>query len=89
MLNFLGGNLLCMIFFPLLFWGCMPYGIFSVPLLVLRTIRILHIVPMMLYVLAYFELLFLSLVGLTVCSCSIIIQICICRMIGGDEFLIV
>ena len=45
--------------------------------------------PMMIYCLAYCELLLFSLVGLTVCSCSRIIQIYVCRLIGRDELLIV
>ena len=56
-----------------LFLGCMPYGICSVPLMVLCTIQILHVVPTMLYNLAYHELLFLYLVGIIVCDCNTII----------------
>ena len=69
------------------FWVCMPYGICSVPFMVLCTICIIHVVPMMLYWLAYFELLFFSLVGLTVCGCDKVLQICRCRLIGVEEFL--
>ena len=83
-----GGALLCLIFVPLLFWVCMPNVICSFPWLVQCTIRILRVVPMMLYHLAYFGLILFSLVGLEACGCSQIIQICACRLIGGDEFLI-
>ena len=83
-----GETLLSMIFVPLLFLGCMLYVICSVPYLVLCTSRNLHVVPMMLYLLDYRELLFLYLVWLTVCSCNRIIQICGCRLIGGEELLI-
>ena len=38
--------------------------------------------------LAYCELLLLSLVGIVVCGCSQIIQIYVCKLIGGDKFLI-
>ena len=71
--------------FPLLFWGCMPYGICSVTYLVQSTIPLLHVVPMMLYILGHYGLLILSLVGVVVCSCIWIFQICACRLIGGDE----
>ena len=81
--------LLCLIFSPLLFWGFMTYAIFSVPLMVLCTSRLIHVVPMIIYCLDYCELLFLSLVGLTVRSCNEILQICGCRLIGGEELLIV
>ena len=87
--SFFGGKtLLYLIFFPLLFWVCMPYGICIVPLLVLFNRRLLHVVPMMIYCLAYFELILLSLVGLTVCGCNQIIQICGCWLIGGKKLLI-
>ena len=84
----LGKTLLCLIFSSLLSWGCMPYVICSVPLLVLCTICILHVVPTIIGCLDYCEWLLLSLVGLTVCGCKHIIQICGCRMIVGEEFLI-
>ena len=84
----LGKNLLCMILSPLLFWGCMSYIICSVPLIVLYNSHLLHVVNMILYSLAYCEWLFLSLVGLTVCGCNNILQICGCRLIGGEEFFI-
>ena len=57
--------------------------------MVLCTSLILHVVPMMLYRLAYCELLFLSLVGLTMCGCNQILQVCARRLIGGGKFLIV
>ena len=89
MLNYFGKNLLCLILFPLLFWGCIPYGICSGTFLVLCTIRLLHVVLMILYSLDYSKLLILPLVGLTVYSCNRILQICGFRLIGGEEFLIV
>ena len=79
----LGRNLLCLILFTLLFWGCMPYGIYSVPLMVLCTGHIIRVVPMMIYCLAYCELLFLYLVGLMACRCNWMIQIGWCRLIDG------
>ena len=89
MLKVLGGKSTVSEIFMLLFWGCMPYIICRVPWLVQRTIQIFHILTMMLYSLAYCELQFLSLVGIMVCGCSWILQICACSLIGGDEFLIV
>ena len=46
-------------------------------------------VNMILYCLDYCELLFLSLVGLMVCGCNQILHICVYRLIGGDEFMII
>ena len=86
-IHLLGGSLLCLRSVPLLFWVCMPYVIFSDPWLVRCTIRILRVVPMMSYILAYCVLLILSLVGIEVCCCSQILQIFVCKLIGGDEFL--
>ena len=84
-----GKTLLCLIVVPLLFWERTIYGICSVPWLVVLNIQFIHVVTMMLYLLEYFELRFLSLVGLTVYGCYQIIQICVCRLIGGDGFLTV
>ena len=81
---FLGGTLLCLRFIPLFIWGCMPYEICSVTWLVQCNSHIIHVVPIMIYRLAYCEFLFLSLVGLVVCICSRTIQICMHRLIGGD-----
>ena len=67
----------------------MAFVICSVPYLVRCTSRFLHIVPMMFYILDYCVLLIMSLVGLVVCSCSQILQIYVCKMIVGYEFLIV
>ena len=88
MLNSWGGGLLCLIFVQLFWGGYRTYGIFGVPWLVLYTIQIHHVVPMMIYSLAYCGLQILFLVGLAVCGCSLNIQIYVCNMIGGDEFLI-
>ena len=85
--TFWGKNIPCLILVPLLFCGCITYGICSVTWLVLCTIRIIHVVKMMLYHLAYCELLFLLLLGLTVCGCNQSIQIYGCRLIGGDKLL--
>ena len=49
---------------------------------------ILHVVPMMFYILAYFVLLVFSLMGILLCSCSQIIQIYACTLIGWDELFI-
>ena len=73
----------------LYFGGCIPYGICSDPWLVQYTNWVLHVVPMMFYPLAYFVLLILSLMGLVLCGCSQILQICGCNLIGGDELFIV
>ena len=56
--------------------------------MVICTIRVLHVVPMMFYLLAYFGLLLLSLVEIEVCGCNRILQIYTCKLIGGDELLI-
>ena len=89
MLNFLGKAILCQILFPLLSWGCMPYGICGVPFLVQCTSHLLRVVPMMCGRLACYELLLVSQTGLTVCGLNQIIQICGYRLIGGEDFLIV
>ena len=88
-LNFLGKTIMRLIFFPLLFWGCMIYRICSVLLMVLCTIHLLHVLHMMIYFLAYCELLLLSLVGLRLFVSNPILQICGCMLIGGEELLIV
>ena len=79
----------CHIFYPLLSWGCMYYGIYSVPFMVRCTSSILHVVPMMHIHLEYHELLILSQVGLTVCGCNQNLQIFEYRLIGEEKFLIV
>ena len=89
MLDFGGETLPCLRFVLLLFLGCMPYGIYSVPWMVTYTSRFLHVVPRMIYFLSYCKLLFLSLAGLMVCGFNQILQIYVCRLIGGDELLIV
>ena len=76
---------MCMILVLLFLGGCMSYDICSVFFLVLCTIRLIHVVPMMLYQLDYCELLSLFLAGITVCSCNRILQICVYKLIGGDE----
>ena len=52
------------------------------------TSRVLHVVPIMSSLFYYCGLLLLSLVELAVCGCSQIIQIYVCKLIGGDEVLI-
>ena len=49
MLISLGETLLCLRFVLLLFWGCMPYGIYIFPWMVQYTRRFLHVVPMIIY----------------------------------------
>ena len=66
----------------------MPHGICIIPWIIQCTRRILHVVPIMLYWLAFCGWLILYLVVLAVSSCSQILQICACKLIGGDEFLI-
>ena len=83
-----GGAILCQRLVLLLFWGCIPYVIHTVPWIVWFTIWIIHVVPIMLYPLAYLRLLLLSLVWLAVCGCSQILQIYLCRLIVRDELLI-
>ena len=68
--------------------GGMPYSIFSYQCMVRCTSWVLHVVPMMSYLLGYCELLLFSLVGIAVCCCSQILQRYVCNLIGGDEFLI-
>ena len=80
---------LVLIFSLLLYWRYMPDGIYSVPLLVICTRRLIHLVPMMRGSLYYCKWIFLYQVGITVCGWNTIIQICGCRLIGGEEFLIV
>ena len=75
-------------FFPICFWGCIHYGIFSVPWLVQGNRTLLHVVSMMLYCLAYCVLILLSLVRIEVCGCIQMIKICACRTICGDELFI-
>ena len=82
--NVLGKTLLCLILLTLLFWGCITYGICSVPFMVLCNRYLLHVATMMLYCLSYCELTSLYLVGITVFVCNQIIQICGCRLIGGE-----
>ena len=83
------GELYCVwYYFRCCFGGCMNYGIFSVTLLLLCHSHILHLVPMILYHLDYCLLLFLFLVGIMVCSCNRILQICECRLICREEFYI-
>ena len=89
MLNCFGEILLCQILSTLLSWGCIPYGICRFQLLFWCTIRILHVVTMMHVRLAYYELILLSQVGLTVCSCNQTLQICDYRLICGEELFIV
>ena len=52
----------------------MPYGICTFPLVVLCISQLLYVVAMILYSLTYFELLFLFLMGITVCGCNILIK---------------
>ena len=89
MLNCLGKNSTVSDICSALDWECLTYGISIVPLLVLCTNRLLHVVIMMIYHFAYYELLFLFLVGIMVYGCNQIIQICGRRMIGGEECLII
>ena len=89
MLNFWGGDSTVFYILSALFFVCIPYGIYSIPFMVLCTICILRVVSVMLYRLAYFGLLFLSLVGLTMCSFNEILRICGCGLISGEELLVV
>ena len=84
-----GGDLLWLILVLHFFWECMPYGICIVLFLILCNRRLLHVVSMMIYRLAYCELLFLSLVVITLYSCNQIILIYVYSLIGGYELLIV
>ena len=69
MLNFMGKKSTVSDIRSALVLGIIPYGIFSDTWLVQCTSRILHVVPLMSYLLAYCLLLLLSLVGLVVCGC--------------------
>ena len=80
----LGETLLRQIFFLVLSWVCMYYGICSVPFLVRCTSFLLRVAPMMRVRLAYYELLIVYQVGLTVCGCNQILQICKYRLIGEE-----
>ena len=91
MLIFLGKTLLCLRFVPLLFWECMPYVICSVPCMIRCNIGIIHVLPKMLYSLAYCGLLLLSLVGLAVCGWFRLIlpAVVICpTTVGGSIYLL-
>ena len=80
----LGKVIQCVIFFPLLFLGI--YSLWNIYCYIsaLFNSRLLRVVPIILYRLAYCGLLFSSLVGITVCGCNIILQICGCRLIDGE-----
>ena len=85
-----GEFLLCLIFFRSWFGDvCLMISIVFHEWSYIPYIRIIHVAPIMICNLSYCELPFFYLVGLTVCGCNWIIQICACRLIGGDEFLIV
>ena len=85
----LGKTLPCQIFFLMFSCRCMPYVICNFLLMVQCTRLLLHLVPLMRGCLVYYELLLVSQVGLMVCSCNQIYQICWYRLIGGKEFLII
>ena len=70
------------------FFGCMPCGIFIFPWMVRCTIRFIDVVTIMFYLLDYFGLLLLSVVGIAVCICNQILQMYVCNLICGDELLI-
>ena len=81
----------CLRFVPLLFWECMPYVICSVPCMIRCNRGILHVLPTMLYSLAYCGLLLLSLVGLAVCGWFRLIfpAVVICpTTVGGSIYLL-
>ena len=84
-----GTILLCLMFISLFFFRCTPYGICSVPFMVLCTSRLLNVVPMMIYRLDNCVLLSLLLVRWRVCDYNRILQKYGCRLIGGEEFLVV
>ena len=89
MLNLFWETLLCLILSTLLSWGCMPCEICSVPLMVLFTSHLLHVVPMMRGNFNYYELLLFYQVGITSCGWNQIIRICEYRLICREGFLIV
>ena len=66
MINLPGESLLCQRSVTILFWGCMSYGIYIDPWMVQCTIQVIHVVPMMFFILAYSVLLTFSLVNLAV-----------------------
>ena len=71
-----------------LFFVCITYGICGAPWMFLCTSWVIHVVPMVFCLLAYCGLLTLSLVGILVCSCSQILQIFMCKLIGGNQLLV-
>ena len=81
-------TLLCLWSVTILFCGYMPYGIFSDLWLLLCTIRVIHVVPILFNLLAYCGLLLFYLVRIELGGCSQILQIYVCKLIGGDELLI-
>ena len=66
----------------------MTYAICSAPWMFQCTSLVLHVVHMMSYILAYWELLLFFMVGLAMCVYSQIIQRYVCKLIVGDEILI-
>ena len=66
----------------------MNYGICSDSWLFWCTIQVLHLVPMMQYILHYFGLLFLYLVEIAVWDWNQNLHRYICKLIGGYEVLI-
>ena len=89
MLNFGGRTLMCWRSFPLLFDVCWTYGIYSVPWLVRYTILVTHVVPNMLYPLAYYESIISFLLGLGVCGCNQTLHRYVYMPISGGGWLIV
>ena len=81
-------NLLCLRSVPLLFLVFIPYGIYSDTWMVRCTNRVLHVMTTMLYILAYRELIILSLVGIDVWSCNTTIYRYVYMMIDEDGVLI-
>ena len=67
-----------------LFFVCITYGICGAPWMFLCTSWVIHVVPMIFYLLAYWGVLILSLVGILVCSFSQILQIYAFKQMGGD-----
>ena len=61
----------------------MPYGICSAPWPVRCTSRVLHVVLMIIYLLACYELLLFSLVGIVVWVCIQSIHRYLCKPIVG------
>ena len=88
MIKFLGHNSTVYDIHSDLVLGIYALWNISASWLVLCTVRVLHVVPMILYHWTYCELLLLFLVDLPVCGCNKTIYRYVCKLIGVYRVLI-